>query len=75
MVDSAAFRLDPVTLQHAILLLENRLQAVVTYGAGGCPTCHDAELRGAIATLRRLALPPATQEVTAAAGRARRRGP
>lgn len=27
-------------------------EAVETYGAGGCPTCHDAELRAAIALLR-----------------------
>jgi hypothetical protein len=49
--------LDVPTLLHITKLLEDRLQAVVTYGAGGCPTCHDAELRGAIATLKRLAAP------------------
>lgn len=48
---------DRATLDHVIRLLEDRLQAVATYGAGGCPTCHDAELRGAIASLRRLVEP------------------
>jgi carbamate kinase len=37
-----------------IRLLADRLDAVVTYGAGGCPTCHDGELRGAIAIVRGL---------------------
>lgn len=46
--------LDPATLDHVIRLLAGRLDAVVTYGAGGCPTCHDAELRGAIAIVRGL---------------------
>jgi hypothetical protein len=45
-------RLDKPTLDYAIRTLEERLRAVETYGAGGCPTCHDAELRGALATLR-----------------------
>lgn len=47
--------LDVATLRHVAMLLEDRLQAVVTYGAGGCPTCHDAELRSAIVTVKRLA--------------------
>jgi len=47
--------LDPATLLHAVSRLEARLDAVVTYGAGGCPTCHDAELRSAIATLKVMA--------------------
>jgi hypothetical protein len=54
---------DPATLEHVLRLLTERLDAVVTYGAGGCPSCHDAELRGAIAIIRGL-LP-----ATAAAGR------
>ncbi len=49
---------DPATLEQVIRLLDDRLQAVVTYGAGGCPTCHDAELRSAIVVLRRLLAPP-----------------
>lgn len=49
--------LDRATLEHAITALEKRLEAVATYGAGGCPTCHDAELRVAIAFLRRLVSP------------------
>lgn len=44
--------LDQTTLAYAVRLLEERLRAVETYGAGGCPTCHDAELRAAIAQLR-----------------------
>jgi len=51
--------LDGATLRHAAALLEARLQAVVTYGAGGCAACHDAELRGAISLLKRLAAPAA----------------
>jgi hypothetical protein len=47
--------LDAPTLEHAARLLEERLKAVETYGVGGCRTCHDAELRGAIAKLRELA--------------------
>lgn len=53
--------LDPATLLHVARLLEVRLEAVVTYGAGGCPACHDAELRGAIVTIRSLAAPAAGQ--------------
>lgn len=46
--------LDIPTIAFAIHVLEERLRAVETYGAGGCPTCHDAELRAAIARLRDL---------------------
>jgi len=46
--------LDQPTLRFAIARLEERLEAVVTYGAGGCPTCHDGELRGAIHLLKRM---------------------
>ena len=46
--------LDPPTLDHVVRLLTERLDAVVTYGAGGCRACHDAELRGAIAIVRGL---------------------
>ena len=46
--------LDTATLAHVVRLLAERLDAVVTYGAGGCPTCHDAELRGVIAIVRGL---------------------
>lgn len=59
---------DPTTLQHVIKLLEARLEALSTYGAGGCPTCHDAELRGAIVSLKRL-VEPAPALATAGAGR------
>jgi hypothetical protein len=47
--------LDRATLNHAVAVLEERLRAVEAYGAGGCPTCHDAELRGAIARFQELA--------------------
>jgi hypothetical protein len=52
--------LDHRTLLYVVKVLEERLRAVETYGAGGCPTCHDAELRAAIARLRELstATPP-----------------
>jgi len=46
---------DAPTLLHAAGVLEERLKAVVAYGAGGCPTCHDSELRAAIVKLRELA--------------------
>jgi hypothetical protein len=55
--------LDRPTVEHVLRLLEDRLEAVATYGAGGCPTCHDAELRGAILLLRRIAIP--TEQGTA----------
>jgi hypothetical protein len=47
--------LDPPTLAYVVQLLTQRLDAVVAFGAGGCPTCHDAELRGVIAKLKELA--------------------
>jgi hypothetical protein len=47
--------LDTPTLSELLRLLEERLRQVEVYGAGGCPTCHDAELRGAIARIRALA--------------------
>jgi hypothetical protein len=50
-------KFDRPTVEYVLKLLEDRLEAVVTYGAGGCPTCHDAELRGAIQLLRRIAIP------------------
>jgi hypothetical protein len=43
MPDQTGLCLDRPTLEHAIAALEKRLEAVATYGAGGCPTCHDAE--------------------------------
>jgi transcription-repair coupling factor (superfamily II helicase) len=46
---------DRATLDHVIAPREERLRAVEAYGAGGCLTCHDAELRGAIARLREIA--------------------
>jgi hypothetical protein len=50
-------KIDHPTVERVLKLLEARLEAVATYGAGGCPTCHDGELRGAILLLRRLAIP------------------
>jgi hypothetical protein len=41
-------------MNEIIRLLEERLRQVEVYGAGGCPTCHDAELRAVIARLRGL---------------------
>jgi hypothetical protein len=76
MIDGKAFQVDHATLQHAIRLLEGRLQAVVDYGSGGCAACHDAELRGAIALLRRLmgpAAPAATANVVVSTSKSRRR--
>lgn len=67
-------QLDVATLLHVARLLEVRLEAVVTYGAGGCPTCHDAELRGAIVAIRRLAEPPAGQATLATVGAGQRTG-
>ena len=60
--------LDKSTIDYLIVLLEERLGAVVTYGAGGCPTCHDAELRGAIARLRTLASAVGRSPPSAATG-------
>jgi hypothetical protein len=47
--------LDPSTVREVVRLLEERLTQVEAYGAGGCPSCHDAELRAAIARLRAFA--------------------
>jgi hypothetical protein len=74
MVDKTGPGLDHPTLQRAIQLLESRLQAVVDYGSGGCPSCHDAELRGAIATLRRLMTPAAEAPKALAVSVRRRHG-
>ena len=47
--------LDAVTLAYAEQVLAERLKTVEIYGApGGCPTCHDGELRGAILTVREM---------------------
>ena len=46
--------LDPVTLAYVAQVLTERLEAVEIYGEGGCPTCHDGELRGAIHTVQTL---------------------
>jgi hypothetical protein len=45
-------------------------EGVVDYGSGGCPTCHDAELRGAIANLQRMMVPA---DLVAAASSVRRK--
>ncbi len=47
--------LDAVTLAYVEQVLAERLKTVEIYGApGGCPTCHDGELRGAILTVREM---------------------
>ena len=47
--------LDAVTLAHVEQVLAERLKTVEIYGApGGCPSCHDGELRGAILKVRQL---------------------
>ena len=48
-------RLDLPTVREVARRLEERLKAVEVYGAGGCPTCHEAEARAFAAQLRRLA--------------------
>ncbi len=45
--------LNAVTLAHVEQVLAERLKTVEIYGApGGCPSCHDGELRGAIYTVQ-----------------------
>jgi len=47
--------IDSATLAYVEKLLAERLEAVQTYGApGGCPSCHEGELRGAILKIRQL---------------------
>ena len=41
----------------AMLDRSHGLHAVEVYGAGGCPTCRDAELRGALRVVRELLAP------------------
>jgi hypothetical protein len=48
-------RLDAATVRVMVRLLDERIRAVEVYGAGGCPTCHEAEARAFVAQLRRLA--------------------
>jgi hypothetical protein len=43
--------LDRATLREVARLLAKRLDEVVAYGAGGCPTCRDAEARAFLARL------------------------
>jgi len=44
--------LDAITLAYVEQVLAERLKTVEIYGApGGCPSCHDGELRGAILTV------------------------
>ena len=47
--------LDTATLEYALKLLAERLHAVAVYGAGGCPTCHEAEARAFLVRLREFA--------------------
>lgn len=46
---------DLPTLREVERCIEQRLAELETYGAGGCPTCRDAELRGILVRLRALA--------------------
>ncbi len=46
--------LDHATLKHIVAVLTERLRAVEIYGAGGCPTCRDSELRGAVHLLQEM---------------------
>ena len=46
--------LDAATLDEVARLLAKRLDEVVAYGAGGCPTCKDAEARAFLARLQGL---------------------
>ena len=46
--------LDPATLREVARLLAMRLDEVKVYGAGGCPTCHDAEAQAFLERLRKL---------------------
>ncbi|HJW74345.1 MAG TPA: hypothetical protein VJ787_01570 [Thermoleophilia bacterium] len=41
------------TLRELARLLAKRLDEVKTYGAGGCPTCHNAEAYAFLAQLRK----------------------
>ncbi len=50
---------DPVLLANPAVreiarLLAKRLDEAKVYGAGGCPTCHDAEAQAFLAQLRKL---------------------
>ncbi|GEJ56599.1 hypothetical protein [Anaeromyxobacter diazotrophicus] len=46
--------LDRATVLEIIRLLAKRLDEVKVYGAGGCPTCRDAEAGAFLAALRKL---------------------
>lgn len=46
--------LDAATLRELARMLAKRLDAVKTYGAGGCPTCRDGEAHAFLAQLRKL---------------------
>jgi hypothetical protein len=46
---------NAVTLAYVEQVLAERLKTVEIYGVpGGCPSCHDGELRGAILKVRQL---------------------
>lgn len=66
-------QLDAATLRHVAKLHEDRLQALMTFGAGGCRNCHDAELRGVIVAIKRLAEPVKTEEPASKAVASQRR--
>lgn len=51
-------RLDHATIDEVARLLAKRLDEVKVYGAGGCPTCHDAEAQAFLPQLRKLANEP-----------------
>lgn len=49
---------DLPTLREVVRRIDQRLAQLDTYGAGGCPTCHDAELRALLARVREMASTP-----------------
>ncbi len=49
---------DLPTLREVVRRIDQRLTQLDTYGAGGCPTCHDAELRALLARVREMVSTP-----------------
>jgi hypothetical protein len=54
MADREPARLDAETVHALARLLEERIRCVETYGAGGCPACHEAEARAFLTRLRQM---------------------